>query len=134
MKYFYINTFPYEIYCRVYLLTLLYKKGNMPYNGMFPKQYLFYSFEPLSRCVLTRYFNSQMRKPAIISCSMPMFYTSRNINTITWLHKHRVLAPFLIIAFSTDTNQYLSTTILGMMDMPVVFTTRFKCNIVNADL
>lgn len=51
---------------------------------------------------------------------MPMFYLSRNVDAVAWIHLNCRLALLLIVSASTDTYKDLSATALCVMDVPVV--------------
>lgn len=61
-----------------------------------------------------------MAEPTIRSCAVPVFYLSRNVDTVTWFHLNCRLALLLIISASADTHKYLAAAALCVMDMPVV--------------
>ena len=63
-----------------------------------------------------------MAEPAVRSCAVPMFYLSRNVDAVAWIHLNCRLALLLIVSASTDTYKDLSATALCVMDMPVVTT------------
>ena len=63
-----------------------------------------------------------------------MFHSNRNIDAITRVHFYSILSPFLVISSSCNTNEYLATTLICMMDMPIVSATGLKCYIKNSNL
>ena len=65
---------------------------------------------------------------------MPMFYAGRNIDTVPWFHFYSFFSFFLVISSSCNTDKNLSTTFIGMMNMPVISASRLKSHIKNAHL
>ncbi len=90
--------------------------------------------QPFVRAVFSRNFDCQMAKPAIWGCAVPVFHSSRNVNTVTRFHLDGILAPLLIVPAPGHADQNLSAALVGVMDMPVVPAARFKGHIENADL
>ena len=88
-----------------------------------------YRFTPFVSTILTRYLNSNMRKPAILFCSMPVLDISWNQYNAAFTQTDRILAFFLIPPFSSCANKQLSSASFGMMYMPVITTPRCKSNI-----
>uniref|UniRef100_UPI001BB1F9D7 hypothetical protein n=1 Tax=Larkinella sp. C7 TaxID=2576607 RepID=UPI001BB1F9D7 len=58
----------------------------------------------------------------------------RNDNQRTFLEFDRILAFFLVPAFTGGTDEDLPTALSCFVDMPVVATSRFKSNIVEGQL
>ena len=63
-----------------------------------------------------------MAKPAVRCGSMPMLYLRRNIYTISRFHFNGFFSFLLVVSTSGYTHKNLSSTILSMMNMPVVTT------------
>ena len=89
---------------------------------------------PCSGCYYCSAHNGEVGKPAVFCCTVPMFDTRGNIYYIAGQKKLRFFTPFLIITFSSDTDENLPSAFCCIVDMPVISTRRFKSNIVNADL
>ena len=65
---------------------------------------------------------------------MPVLDLSRNIDAIAQFHFDRRLAFFLIITAPGNANNNLTATVFGMMNVPIVAASWFKCDVVDVDL
>lgn len=93
-----------------------------------------YSFQPLVGCVLARYFKSEVGKPAVFCCTMPMLHISRYVDNGARENLLRRFPFFLIPATSSYTYQHLPTALCGVVYVPVVTAPRLKGNIKERNL
>lgn len=65
---------------------------------------------------------------------MPVLDTGSDIHYIARMKLLGFLSPFLIVATTGDTDEDLTTSLVCLMDVPVVAAARFKGDIEDADL
>ncbi len=82
--------------------------------------------QPFVGGVLAWHFNSEVGKPAVLRCTVPMLDTSRDFDHIASFQGLCRLACFLIPALAGGAQKDLPAALIGLMNVPVVAAARFK--------
>lgn len=75
-----------------------------------------------------------MGEPAVFAGTVPVLDACWDVDAVAGMHLDRLLAPFLIVANTSDTNEDLASAFFGMVDMPVVTAAGLEGDVEDADL
>ena len=93
-----------------------------------------YRLQPLIRAILAGDFEGEVGKPAIGSCSVPVFDVGRDMDDIARQHLHGGFPFFLIPTFAGDADEHLSAAFRRVVDVPVVPAAGFEGYVVERNL
>lgn len=97
------------------LIVFLVRHGLQPLVGRCPRT-----------GVLHCYVGSDVLKPRVFLCAMPVLYALGNVDYVARKELHGRLAPLLIPSFARDADENLASTVV---DMPIIAAAWFKGDI-----
>ncbi len=68
----------------------------------------------------------------VVICAMPVFRVGWNADYRSRFHQNRLLFPLLVPASAAGADQNLTTALISLMNMPVVFVAWFKGDVVDS--
>lgn len=89
---------------------------------------------PFSAALLAGDLQRKMREPAIRRGTVPVFDLGGDIDNGAGGQLNGILAPFLIVSPAADTDEHLTASASGVVDVPVVAAGRLEGHIVDRHL